>query len=273
MSGFGIAPYGTSPYGSLAGDLYVVNAFAVTTHSVRVTFSTAPLAASSSGLGDALNAATWVVTNPTTTFTVTAISSVNAITFDVFLLEPLASVLVTHTVAVPTMVKASGVPIVAPTSATFLGLLAVAVSTPAADAANRGLNLSDVANPPTQIQDQLGGTLVMTSGGDYAFESGAPLLRKLIIRRLTTMRGEFFHLPNYGLGLAVKEPLPVGDTIKLRAEIERQIRLEPEVSGVSANVIFSPGNGILSVLISATVRQTGERVDIPFQFPTGTVRL
>lgn len=271
--GYGTSAYGTSSYGSLSGALSVVNAFATTTNTVRVTFTVAPLAVSVSGLGDALNPATWAVTNPTTTFTVTSVVKVSSTVFDVYVLEAFASVLVTHTVSAPTLLKPDLDLISPPTSSTFLGLTSLAAVAPAAEAAARGLNLVDVANRPTQIADQLGGTLVMTSGGDYASETGASLLRKLIIRRLMTMRGEFFHLPNYGLGLAVKEPLPVGETIKLRAEIERQIQLEPEVSSVSANVILSPASGILTVLIAATVRQTGERIDVPFQFPTGIVRL
>jgi hypothetical protein len=113
----------------------------------------------------------------------------------------------------------------------------------------------------------------MTSGGDYKSVSGSELIRQLISRRLSTLRGEFFHLPDYGVGLRVKEPIPTSDQRKLKAEIERQVALEPEVSAVLATVQFQTALNILSVNVKATLRSTGDRIDIPFQFPQGTLSL
>lgn len=112
------------------------------------------------------------------------------------------------------------------------------------------------------------GTLTIDSGGDYASESGPAFVRKLILRRLTTKPGEFFHLPNYGLGLREKEPLPVNNLRALAKAIEQQVALEPEVSAVKANLSYAANAAILYVKVQAQLRQTGQQLVVPMAVPT-----
>ena len=109
------------------------------------------------------------------------------------------------------------------------------------------------------------GALQIGADGDYTLQQGAALVRKLIIRRLITRPGEFYHLPDYGLGLRVKEPVP-GSIITLRGEIERQVELEPEVESALAKVSFSPTNNILTIQLQVVLKATGESFQIGLAF-------
>jgi phage baseplate assembly protein W len=101
---------------------------------------------------------------------------------------------------------------------------------------------------------------------------GADLVRKLIMRRLTTNKGEFFHLPNYGISLPFKLPIPTAQLIKLKTEIESQVKLEPDVSNVRATVSLDP-QGILFISISATYSPSGQTFQVPIVIQPGTVQL
>ena len=104
------------------------------------------------------------------------------------------------------------------------------------------MRLRDVSNPQTYLGSPTPSTLQVSSSGDYAEDSGDTLLRKLVIRRLLTRPGGFFHLPDYGLGFDLKKPPPLaGDVAKLKARIAAQVMLEPEAKGVTVNLIV--GNG------------------------------
>jgi len=89
--------------------------------------------------------------------------------------------------------------------------------------------------------------------GDYEEDSGISLIKKLIIRRLLTPKGGFFHLPDYGLGFAVKEPINPTRLVELKTDIERQCKLEPEIGSVSA-VISVGSDGVTIVTIAGTTR-------------------
>ena len=95
--------------------------------------------------------------------------------------------------------------------------------------------------------------------GDYLLEEGENLVRKLIIRRLITRPGEFFHLPDYGIGLRIKEPLP-GQIASLKKQIEQQAELEPEVESAVASLSFS--NSILIIQLRVRLLQTGADIEI-----------
>lgn len=256
MSGWGLSSWGLGSWGSLPGPLSVVSALALATRTVRVVLTTTPLAASATGVGDALNPDTWSLTRLDTgfAFTIASIDQVDAVTFDLFLVEALGPAHVTHQVGSTTMQKPTGALIQSPYFATFTGLEA---SVPA------GVRTAqeDVANPPAPPGlTSVGGTLVMTAAGDYALVAGAELLKKLILRRLTTTPGDFAHLPNYGLGLSIKEPLRTNDLLLLQRAIEQQVSLEPDVADVQANLSFSNAEGILTVKVTATFRATGQQV-------------
>ena len=61
---------------------------------------------------------------------------------------------------------------------------------------------------PVDPLGAIGGSLRIGADGDYVADEGTELMKKLILRRLLTPKGAFFHLPDYGYGLAVKEPTP-----------------------------------------------------------------
>lgn len=276
MAGWGIVPWGLGLWGALPPDLSIVSAVARSTRTVRVTLTTPPRAAAPTGAGDALNPATWTVTRLDTlaAFTVVGVLPVlgSDVDFDVQVLESFASILVLHEVASTTLVRAvDGALILAPTSATFQGVIDAAVETSTAVAASRRYITTDLDNPPTP-RNPVGGVLVMTSGGDYSSMTGAPLVKKLIIRRVATRVGEFFHLPQYGIGINVKEPLPASDLVRLKTEIERQALLEPEVAEVSAGLVLSPNN-ILTINIRARLEPTGDVFEDSFTFPSPVVAL
>lgn len=117
------------------------------------------------------------------------------------------------------------------------------------------------------------GTLVIEPGGDYASMTGAELIKKLILRRLTTKPGDFFHLPNYGIGLREKEPLPVADLRKLAKAIELQVAQEPEVAAVKATLTYSASAAVLNVRVQVQLKPSGQQVAVAVAVPTGQVVL
>ncbi len=76
------------------------------------------------------------------------------------------------------------------------------------------------------------------STGDYATESGLAAVRKRCIRRLSTQRGAFSHLPAYGvdIGGAVKRLGSVDALSALAADAEAQLLQEPEVTSAKVSV-------------------------------------
>jgi hypothetical protein len=238
--------------------LFVVSAAALNTRTVRVVLSALPQQAGIAIPNDILNPATWTVQRLDTAafFTVLLIDpTADPLSFDVTVLEDFGPVSVTHRVTAATLKSVLGALIGSPDYADFLGLSSANAVAPVAP------RTRDYANAPTPF-NPLGGTLQITAAGDYATIGGKELLRKLIVRRLITSPGEFFHLPEYGVGLRVKEPLPAADLTKLRAEIERQILLEPDVVSVRVSLRFTPAQGTLEVAVFAKAVIDGQATDI-----------
>lgn len=103
-------------------------------------------------------------------------------------------------------------------------------------------------------------------GGDYDFDEGTTLLKKLIIRRLTTSPGEFFHLPAYGLGFRVKRPVSPNDLPALQKKIEEQVLHEPDVASVKATLTMG-ANGILNIQVKVVTKPEGQHVDVSLATP------
>lgn len=236
--------------------LIMTSALVISTNTVLVTFSTAPLAQSNIFAGDALNPASWTISRVDTgaLFNVMTVNQVSATSFKVLIYERFASYLVQHSVSAPTLVDPFGVTIGLANSATFYGILADVNQNQAAQAAANRYTLSDIANPPFPVTDNNsgGGSRIITASGDFKTESGNALLKKLIARRLMTTPGEFFHLPEYGIGIRLKEPLKSSDLRALKKTIEDQISLEPEVSTVNASLLQDQATGILTATIRVT---------------------
>jgi hypothetical protein len=267
---YGISPYGIGLYGGMVADLSISQAVAISTHVVQVTLTKQPQNILKSLPGDVLNPATWSITRGDTGqgFNILEITKVSETVWDIRTLESFASANVFHTVSSSVLLDTGGSVIDVPRSAQFRGLLDASKATPERRAATRNQAIRDYRNPPAPSGlNSLSGTLIIGTDGDYQLEDGQTLVRKLIYRRLTTIPGSFWHLPNYGAGIRVKEPVPATGLIKLRAEIERQVKLEPEVERVRVSLRQSANSLIITV--RARLRPTGQQVTFPLQVPFG----
>lgn len=103
----------------------------------------------------------------------------------------------------------------------------------------------DIANPQTERDTPQGatlGTFAVTDTGDLDNDHGRAYLRKRIFRRLSTMKGAFFHLAGYGLKPPGKKLYTPTTIRRLKVDIELQVRQEPGVLGVTATVTeVTPG--------------------------------
>lgn len=258
MSGFGLDAWGLGLFGgSGATPMALQSAVATGDRTVLVGFTVAPLQNSSIGLGDALNPASWVLLRMDTlvSFSVMSVRKVSDVLFELMTLEKFGDALITHRIDASAITDPSGVPIANPKTEDWPGCTAFkAALVPTGDVDIASIQLSDTA---------LAGVLrVSPSSGDYETESGVKLLQKLIIRRLTTSPGSFYHLPGYGLGIQTKEPLLTSDLVSLKGEIERQVAREPEFAAVQAILTFKD-NGELSLNIKAKLLKNNQQVTVP----------
>lgn len=228
--------------------LTVQGAAALSTNTVEVTLTNIPLAMSPVGTGDALNPASWTITRSDTgvSFTPLAVLRRSPVVFDIIVAERFGPASVPHLVTAA-LVDPFGNAIGTQNSGVFFGTLADTVATQDAVAAANNFAISDLANPPFPIGSNVGGARVITAAGDFASTTGNDLLRKLIIRRLTTATNGFFHLPGYGLGLDPKSPVRATDMISLKKRIQDQVALEPEVVTVDIDLELDAANGILMI--------------------------
>ena len=260
--GWGGAAYGTSVYGAFAGSISLASAWAITTHAVRVNLTAEPAHVDQFAVGDALNVATWSIVDASAApRTVLGVTMHSTTAVEIQVLEPLGSHLVDLTVTAVGLVSATGLPATSPLSAAFVGVVQTIDPIDAVTADQ--FRDRDLANPPFQLERGLGtaGTLVIGPDGDYDTEAGAPLIRKLLVRRLSTPRGSLRNLPNYGVGIIEKEPVPcAADLIALRTEIESQALEEPDVAQARARLTMDR-SGVLIVQLSA-VPKTGAAVTI-----------
>lgn len=229
--------------------LQLVAAWAISTHGIRVELTAAPMAVDQFATGDALNPATWSVTRLDTGASVMVIGAVmhDATTVDLTTLDALGDHFVEHEVVATGLLDALGNPLAGVNSSTLEGV--VHTLDPVDSVTSEQFRDRDLANPPFQVDRGLGnnGTIIIGADGDYATEAGIPLQKKLVMRRLGTPRGAFRHLPNYGIGLREKEPLPsAGDLIKLRKEIESQVLEEPDIENARASLLMDR-SGVLVV--------------------------
>ena len=276
MSGYGIAPYGTGLYGFVTPPppMEFARLFAVSDRVVQAVLSVEPLHLSSTATGDALNPATWNVFVPSTgrILTPIAVEMVDAYTYNILTLESFESSLTQMRLTSSTLLDYNRVPFPFLTG-DFAGAYASNTSTNDKRTAASGYALIDIANKTTGIEDYVGGTLQISSAGDYVTETGPELLKKLIIRRVTSKPGDFFHLPKYGVGLREKEPLPVNDLRKLAKAIEMQVAEEPEVAEVKASLSYAASAGTLNIAIKARMRVSGQQIAVAVAVPTGAVQL
>lgn len=261
LSGWGLGSWGTSPWGTGGASpfLTLVSARPSTVRSVLVELSLAPTARSPLGVGDATNPRTWLLTRGDTgeVIPVYAARMVTATEVELLLMEPVGDFHVTHTVSTDTLLAANGDPINYPRSAAFPGL----GFAPASKATPVVLDVRE-----NQIAgEEFANSLVVNTAGDYELEGGIPLLRKKILRRLTSTPGDWAHMPTYGAGLQVKQPLATRQLPSIGAAFERQVELEPEVDAAKVSLEYIPtaDGGILRVTIVVRTRK-GEEFGMTF---------
>lgn len=253
---YGYEELGFDPYG-IDASVSVVSAYAIGERQVRVELAAFPLAQSVIDEGDALNPTTWVVQTSNEQFTVLSVSVVSSSppVFELYTLQKFASSLIEHEVGSTTLRDGAGYLIGAPYFAPFFGCEANAETETSAGAL-------DFENSPFDT-DRPAGTLAVGSNGDYKNHAGLPFLRKLIVRRLTTMPGGLFHLPEYGIGIKLKEPLKSSDLMSLRSDLRKTLLEEPEFSDVSSRLqLFADGR--LQIEIRGRLRSNQE-VIVPIE--------
>lgn len=250
--GFGDSPYGVGSYGAGAV-LSVVAAWAISTHGVRIVLSEEPAHVDQFADGDALNPRTWTVTNTSTgtALTVVAASMDDDSTVDLVTLEALGDDLEDHLVIAVALASESGDPFTGADRASFPG---VVQTLDPVDSIRVDIRPRDLANNAFSGARGFGhaGTLVIGSDGDFATEAGPTLVKKLVLRRLNTVRNSFRHLPGYGVATLEKEPLASGgDLLTYLKDVEDQARQEPDVSTARARGSIDR-SGVLIIQLSIT---------------------
>lgn len=250
VGAFGSGPFGSMPFGSGAA-LAVVLARQSSLNSVDVMFNIAPRAGDPGNVHDATNPANWTLLavdpfDSTIRLCQTCVrlsSTVIRVYFD----GPLDPFVTYSIVVDPGVTTPSGGPLA------VLGCADWTFSTmgwPRAllpEAARLG-EYVDVANPqtPRDAPSPLSplGTFQIDDTGDLANDKNRQNLRKRVYRRMMSVEGSFFHLPNYGFGKPIKS-LTLADTMRrMQSQAVAQIKQEPDVKAVTVEV-SSPFPGIV----------------------------
>ena len=279
--GFGVSPWGTGGWGDaeIPSAVAYGNAYAVGDRVVRVELTQEPLHLSSTGFGDALNPRTWQVSDPATgkQWTLMAVREISSKVYEILTFERLPKHFTELELRTTDLLDKDRLPL--PTiTFPFNGCYLAANNTTEQSSATAGYLQQDLMNsiaPPSlpaagdNYASMVSGTLRIDSAGDYTNQFGTELVRKLIMRRLIAKPGDFFHLPGYGAGLGVKETMPVNNLRMLAAAIEAQVKLEPEVRAVKANLSYSASASVLNVLLRVQLEPDGQIAQIPLVVPTG----
>lgn len=265
--GWGFDDKGIFPYGDAASGIGAAlkNALAVSTKEVDITVTNLVQDNSPFLAGDALNPSTWTVQrlDSNVFLHVVSVTQQSTYTYRLLCLEDFGPVAVTHRVSSSVLKDVTGALIVTPRNASFLGLLDETKTSVTKKLASHSSSVRDFSNTQIPTSEAYAGVLKLTTAGDYQLESGAPLLKKLIYRRLMSTPGDFFHLPGYGIGIRNKEPIPASNLGNLKTKIEQQVLREPEVEAVKASLTLD-SNGVLTVTVKARMRKTGESIEIGF---------
>jgi hypothetical protein len=266
--GLGREPLG-DPLGG-GGSLHVVRARAIDGQTVRVVFDEEPLHQGAAGINDALNPSNYSFSITAGTGAIPLAVGVSQIVqgpavgvggsewgIDVQTDRQLIIGL-TYQVAVSLEMQAhAGGTVGAPGTAPFVGIVKLADTGILAIRAS----FADFDNPPAR------GSWFVDDSGDITVAGGIASLQKRIIRRLTTAKGAFKFLPNYGLALQLKETASLAQIAALKLDATQQLRKEPEVAAASVTATIS-GNNVLT--IQALVRtKVGAVVEAGIQVTLG----
>jgi hypothetical protein len=254
--GWGKQPWGEAAFGAGSPTVAVSTVVADSTNTLVVTFASAVNSTSPFAAGDVLNPSTWQVTRFDTNqdLICAAVRQVGMSQVELYVVDPLADQGVAHRVATVARNGDGSVNYVV-SSATCDGVVAD-VSKNQGGALRRSTQRDHANRPAPSARKGIGGgTLRVGADGDYVSDVGDSYLRKRIFRRLTTAPGDFFWLPDYGVGLRVKEELPSGSLPVLRQRIIDQVLRETDVESVDVSLQLRTALGALDVTISCRSRR------------------
>jgi hypothetical protein len=286
-------PYGTSMPAGVALDLLEV--LAIRENVIRVRLNVSPKFTMLGDPNDASDARRYTVVpvvgstgrdaEPTRPVTVIAVEQVNdeGTILDLILDRPMSPEPGEYDVTLSGLVTAVGeIPMLDTTrryTALFKGLVPLIPEFI--------INNRDIANPQTrsgifdplpvvenQELDALLGTFREDSQGDIAFDEGLAGYRKRVMRRLTTRKGKFAHLPNYGVSMmtSIKQLARAGIREFMAEEAESQIRQEPETVDVSVALVVEAAHPDITRYRIRARTNIGQLPDfnVPLSFsPTG----
>ena len=211
-----------------------MRAIAVAGQIVRVVFNAEPKHESSSGLDDAFNPQNYAVSVTSGTgaslrcigvhpliasVPAYGLRSAGEYAIDVQTDRPMVAGLTYSVTVTARVVAANGQALIAPFARSFIG-----ADRPRMARSNGSTAaLTDLAN------DSFGGGVTIDSGGDWAPHSGRESTRKRVLRRVTTKKGAFAHLPGYGTNLRAKEPMTNAKLRTVKTDASQQIAQEPDV--------------------------------------------
>lgn len=259
QSGVGFEAWG-DPWG-VGGPLHVVRARAVESQTVRVVFDEPPLFRIRGGTNDGKNPLNYQVSIEQGSGTPPQVVGVKPDLVE----YPAAGVLtvdergvdvqtdrklvvgIAYQVEVFNVVSALNGALGSPTTAIFEGIAPL----PTVDPPLRSLEFYDFKFDPF---DETGGAYVFNDGGDIARDEGLENVRKRVLRRISTPKNAYAHLPGYGTTLPHKRPMSVRELAPLKQDILQQVQQEPEVVEASVTLNLQSGDGILTVRIVARTR-------------------
>lgn len=253
---FGPLPFGMGGTSGAGVAFNLLDAVVVATNCLRVTASVKFLQQFPTGVHDSLNTSNWNIQRTAGAFAYQILTVVpyDEYSVDIFIIGYLSNQVTSYSVSAANVHSKTGQSLATTTTLPFVGVYVAGDLTVDRSTA---VDLRNFATP----RNPVGGTLIIGTDGDYAEMSGDEFLIKMITRRLTTKRGEFFHAPDYGLGIPAKSILTGDALLNLRVSIERDVAKEPEVAAVKAAVSLQ--NGVVSVQVTATTKTSGSTVTTP----------
>ena len=125
----------------------------------------------------------------------------------------------------------------------------------------------DLANPYFTTDPQTGKPIVapgfwtIDETGEYVLDDAGASLKKRVLRRIQTETGGFIHLRNYGVR-AMKGDLARGPEVQAFAiRLQEQLLTEPDVSAASVTgtiAVAQAGSGIVTFTIVVQPKSSGE---------------
>ncbi len=257
LYGFGTGSHGTMPFGTSAAPIVAIERVTVEAENrLRLHFNTAPSFLNLQTCRDGFNADAYTITagtcldrlgEATRPVDVVATALIDPLTVDLILDRPMSSYPGCYTLVVDGLKDAvSEIPF-APQTFEVMGLFK---GIPAYTK-ERTINNRDIANPQTfealfdplpvegeQANNAILGAFPTDQRGDVAYDEGLVSYKKRVYRRLTTRKGKFAHLPDYGTFLVarIKELGTPGIRDAMAVDAEEQIRQEPETLEVSVRI-------------------------------------